>query len=68
LLDTDRQFKRFFEQETTEIPKFFTERIRGALGPFRQWLPDCALHHNPNAYLEESEKEEEPKIPSKLAS
>jgi hypothetical protein len=57
-LDTDRQFRRFFEQETTEIPEFFVQRIRQALGTFSQWLPDYALHHNPNAYLEASEKKE----------
>jgi hypothetical protein len=51
-LEHDRQFRRFFEQETTEIPSFFIERIRRDLGPFWQWLPDGAVHHNPNTYLE----------------
>jgi len=52
LLDGDRQFRSFFEQETTEIPEFFVQRIRRALGQFWNWLPDGALRHNPNAYLE----------------
>jgi len=60
-LDTDRQFRRFFEQETTEIPEFFVQRIRQALGPFWDWLPNGALHHNPNAYLEASKEQENSK-------
>jgi len=50
-LDTNWSFRRFFEQETTEIPKFFVEKIRKDLGEFWDWLPDGAIHHNPNAYL-----------------
>ncbi len=50
-LETDRPLRRFFEQETTEIPEFFVERIRRDLGPFWQWLPEGALYHDPNAYL-----------------
>ena len=50
-LDTDRPLRRFYEQETTEIPEFFVERIRHDLGPFWQWLPEGALYHDPNAYV-----------------
>ncbi|PJA30293.1 MAG: radical SAM protein [candidate division Zixibacteria bacterium CG_4_9_14_3_um_filter_46_8] len=50
-LDTDRKFRRFFEQETTEIPQFYVQRVRDELGPFWEWLPKGALHHDPNAYL-----------------
>jgi len=50
-LDTDRQLRRFFEQETTEIPKYFVEKIRKDLGEFWEWLPDGAIFHEPNAYL-----------------
>jgi hypothetical protein len=51
-LDTDRPLRRFFEQETTEIPKCFVETIRRDLGEFWDWLPDGAIYHDPNAYLE----------------
>jgi hypothetical protein len=51
-LDTDHQFRPFFERQTTVIPQFFTDRIREDLGPFFAWLPAGALEHNPNAYLE----------------
>jgi len=50
-LDTDRPLRRFFEQETTEIPEYFVERIRKDLGEFWDWLPDGAICHDPNAYL-----------------
>lgn len=50
-LDSDRSFRRFFEQETTEIPQFFVQQVRRDLGEFWDWLPDGALVHDPNAYL-----------------
>jgi hypothetical protein len=50
-LDSDPPFRRFFEQETTEIPEFFVNRVRQQLGPFWTWLPEGALQHDPNAYL-----------------
>jgi hypothetical protein len=51
LLLTDEKFRRFFEQETTEIPQFYLERIRAELGEFWDWLPAGAITHEPNAYL-----------------
>ena len=51
LLNTDRRFRRFFEQETTEIPEYFVEKIRRDLGDFWDWLPNGAVRHDPNAYL-----------------
>jgi len=58
-LDTDRQFRRFFEQETTEIPQFFVQGVRKDLGPFWEWLPKGALYHDPNAYFLSQEKHSE---------
>ncbi len=55
-LDTDRQFRPFFEQETTEIPEYFVEGIRKDLGEFWDWLPHGAVCHDPNAYLLSVEK------------
>ncbi len=56
LLNTDPRFRRFFEQETTEIPEYFVEKIRKDLGEFWDWLPHEAIHHDPNAYLLSIEK------------
>jgi hypothetical protein len=50
-LDTDRQLRRFFEQETTGIPQFYLDRVQQDLGPLWEWLPAGALQHDPNAYL-----------------
>jgi hypothetical protein len=50
-LETDRSFRRFFDQETNEIPQFLVQGIRKDLGTFWDWLPEGALRHDPNAYL-----------------
>ncbi len=55
-LDTDRPLRRFFEQETMEIPEYFVEEICADLGEFWEWLPDGAISHDPNAYLLSVEK------------
>jgi hypothetical protein len=49
-LDQDRQFQLYFEQETTELPRFYVNLAREDLGPLWEWLPEGALHHDPNAY------------------
>jgi hypothetical protein len=43
--------RRYFEQETTDLPAFFDAQIRNDLGPFWSFLPPGALEHDPNAYL-----------------
>jgi len=50
-LDDDRQFRRFFEQETSELPRFYVDRVRKELGLLWEWLPEGAMYHDPNAYL-----------------
>ena len=50
-LDSDRPFRRFFEQETTELPAYFVDKVRADLGEFWEWLPQGAISHDPNAYL-----------------
>lgn len=52
LLKTDKQFRSYYEQETTELPSFYTDWIRKDLGPLWEWLPPGAMHHDPLAYLE----------------
>ncbi|MBI1805575.1 MAG: radical SAM protein [Ignavibacteria bacterium] len=56
-LDADVPFRRFFEQETTEIPQFYVSWIRQQLGPWREWLPEGAMHHDPNAYLKAEQQQ-----------
>ena len=50
-LDHDRQVRRYFEQETAELPEFYHDLIRKDLGPLWRWLPEGALDHDPYAYL-----------------
>ena len=59
-LDTDRQFMLYFEQETAELPKFYIDLVRKDLGPLREWLPEGALYHDPNAYLKSERVTEDP--------
>lgn len=49
-LDKDPQFLPYFEQETTQLPRFYLDLLRKDLGPLWQWLPQGALDHDPNAY------------------
>ncbi|MBI4548754.1 MAG: radical SAM protein [Ignavibacteriae bacterium] len=51
LLGADLKFRRYFEQETTELPQFYQDQVRRDLGPLWDWLPAGALYHDPNAYL-----------------
>ncbi|MFQ5864818.1 MAG: B12-binding domain-containing radical SAM protein [bacterium] len=57
--DSDSQFRKFFEQESTELPRFYLDWMRKDLGPLWEWLPESALCHDPHAYLK-SVKEREP--------
>jgi hypothetical protein len=50
-LDTDAQFRRYFEQESTELPQFYVDLARKDLGALWEWLPEGAMYHDPNAYL-----------------
>jgi hypothetical protein len=50
-LETDRQFSPYFEQESTNLPDFYTDLARTEMGPLWEWLPDGDLDHDPYAYL-----------------
>jgi hypothetical protein len=50
-LEDDRQFRLFFEQGTTVLPRFYVDQVQKDLGPMWEWLPQGALHHDPNVYL-----------------
>ena len=57
LLETDRQFRMYFEQETDEIPQFYINIIREDLGSLWEWLPEGAIYHDHNAYLNSTKRE-----------
>jgi hypothetical protein len=50
-LDTDPQFRPYFEQETSDLPQFYVDMVRKELGPLWDALPKGAMHHDQNAYL-----------------
>jgi len=50
-LDSDRQFRSYFERETIKLPDFYMNLARKDLGPLWDWLPAGAMDHDPNAYL-----------------
>jgi hypothetical protein len=66
-LDGDPSFRRYFEQETTELPQFFVERVRRDLGPLYHWLPVGALYHDSHAYLAGEEAAGEPSAVAAVA-
>jgi hypothetical protein len=49
-LRQDKQFRDFFEQETTELPPFYVDKIRNDLGPLWEWLPKGAMYYDSNVY------------------
>jgi hypothetical protein len=51
-LKSDSQFRDYFEGESNVLPQFFVDRVRNDLGPLWDFLPEGALRHNQNAYLE----------------
>jgi hypothetical protein len=56
-LDADRHVRRYFDQETTQLPAFYVDQVRKDLGSLWEWLPAGALDHDPNAYRK-SEQEQ----------
>jgi hypothetical protein len=51
LMDSDPAVGAFIEGETRVLPKFYEDRIRRSLGPLWEMLPEGALMHDQNAYL-----------------
>jgi hypothetical protein len=62
-LDADPQFRPYFEQESTELPRFYLQLMRKDLGPLWRWVPPGSIYHDPNAYLK-SERASERATPS----
>jgi len=64
LLETDRSVRDYLEGETEVLPSFYRERIRRELGPLYQYLPEGALYHDQNAYLDTASRAPlEPTVP-----
>lgn len=53
----DVKFRDFFEGQSQELPNFYKEIVKKDLGSLYKWFPEEALYHNPNAYLEKSQKQ-----------
>jgi len=46
--------RAFFEGESDQLPRYYTEIVRRDLGDLWQWLPAGALQHDQQAYLKSS--------------
>lgn len=57
-LNTNRDFRRYFECETETLPSFFMDQIRRDLGPLWEYLPEGAIYHDQNAYLKRTKRQE----------
>jgi len=51
MLDTDPSVRRFFDRETTAVPRPYLDRIQADLGPLWAAIPRGGLEHDPNEYL-----------------
>lgn len=51
LLDSDPAVRRFFDGESTVLPRYFEQRMRRQLGFLWDALPPGAVMHDQNAYL-----------------
>ena len=50
-LINDQTFRQYFEGESQELPEFYTHIVKKDLGLWWQWLPQGAMQHDSNAYL-----------------
>jgi hypothetical protein len=55
-LNSDKKFRDYFEQETAELPQFYLNIIEKELGTLWEWLPEGAVYHDQNAYLNSVEE------------
>ncbi|MBI5857085.1 MAG: radical SAM protein [Sphingobacteriales bacterium] len=53
-LTNDKNFRKYFEGETDQLPDFYKKIIRKSLGHWWRWLPQGALVHDQNAYFHKS--------------
>ena len=55
-LNSDTQFRAYFEQETAELPQFYKDMIKNEIGPLWSWLPEGSIFHDQNAYIKTTAK------------
>ena len=55
-LKEDRAFRAYFEEETDQLPSFYKGIIQKDLGKWMRWLPESALKHDQNAYLNKGQQ------------
>ncbi|HEY6814665.1 MAG TPA: hypothetical protein VI168_03905, partial [Croceibacterium sp.] len=53
---TDPAMRRYLEQDGTELPPLYLDKMRSDLGPFWQHLPAEAVHHDPYAYMHKQDQ------------
>jgi hypothetical protein len=53
-LETDNQFRGYFERKHEELPQFYLDQVKRDLGPLWDFLPEGALFHDQNAYSRET--------------
>lgn len=51
-LNSNTRFRDYFEQQTEELPQFYLDMIKKDLGPLWEYLPEGAIYHDQNAYLD----------------
>ena len=61
-LEHDRPFRRYFEGESETLPDFYVDRVKRDLGSFWHHLPEGALYHDAQAYLNS-----QPRVPIALS-
>ena len=51
----DKKFRDYFEGESDQLPEFYINKIKKDLGVLWEWLPEGAIYHDQNAYLNKQE-------------
>jgi hypothetical protein len=54
-LDADPSMRRYLEQDSRDLPRFYIDKMRSDLGPFWEHLPKAAVHHDAYAFLNKAE-------------
>lgn len=55
-LAADPAMRRYFEQESSELPRFYLDKMRKDLGPMWDLLPKAAIRHDHHAFMKKSDR------------
>ena len=61
-LRSDKDFRAYFEMETTILPKFYVGVIKKDMGYMWKWLPEGAIYHDQHAYLKKQRNSKKLKV------